>query len=157
MTTLFFSCGTSNILSVNAPEEKTTIATNGEEPSWKGEIPPGFGKGDFTLLVVKTMTKSFDQHLEKHFSELYTGKYKIITPQEFEDGTYIDHFIYPYAFSAATHGFGNPRERATGLLWPYILDRKENERYARKGTGNGYSPMIKDYVKKMEKARQEKE
>jgi hypothetical protein len=152
----FVSCGTSQI-TFSETKDKNFSAI--KEPGyWKGSIPPGFEGSDFTLLVIQTGTKSWDKHLESNFSELYTGKYKIISEMEFSSETYRDLNLYPFSFSASTmlSGTGS-RDRATGMLWPYILDRKANKEYAYQGTGNGYSPMMKAYIKKMEKARKDKE
>lgn len=151
ISTIFYSCA-----SVNSVAKKITVES--------GEIPPDMTGSDFILIGILSGRKSFDKYVEREFDK-YTGKYMLASKSELTE-KYNDTEKYRYIIdyqqnhsthvdlipSRATMGTPNPTYSTTGFRY-FILDRKENKEYIRKGQSSFYAKEIRAYLQAIETVR----
>jgi hypothetical protein len=144
---------------------KTSIKDDGNQ------IPPGFGKANETLLVIKKGKRSYDKYLEKNFEENYFGKYIIIDKPELESNKYKNLEAYKYVFDEDLNQeyiTANDAKRATNKgrqfkengesidygLHTYakflVQDRGTGEVYRTKHGTGAFSKWMKAYIQALE-------
>ena len=147
---------------------KTTIEEDGKQ------IPPGFGKKNEILLVIRKDKKSYDKYLEKNFSENYFGRYLIIDRAELESNKYKNTDTYRYVFDEDYHeeyksanpaqiaANGGRRVNSNGTTVDYgqqmyamfqVMDRKSGTVYKTKHGTGAFSKWMRAYIQALEKAR----
>ncbi len=160
--TLYFTCicllfSTALINSCSSPEHvanKITITS--------GEIPPDMKTEDFTLIGILQGRKSYDKYVEKEFDG-YTGKYVLATYDELKT-KYKDVNKYRYmmdydATRNSSYAPGAPGANGSGWTTTtngyryYILDRKENKKYKRRGESSFFALEMKAYLQAIQNTR----
>jgi hypothetical protein len=156
----FFSCASSM---------KATIKDDGTQ------IPPGFGKKNEILLVIRKNKRSYDKYLEKNFEENYFGKYIIIDAADTLNSKYKNTDTYRYIFAedyhmeTPTYTAGQQQEatqrqmeRRGGPGLDYtpdvyakfqVTDRKSGVIYRTKHGTGAFSAWMKAYIQALENAR----
>jgi hypothetical protein len=140
LMTMLFSCG--GLL-------KSSIKDDGKQ------IPPNFGKEDFTMLVLRKGQRSYDKYLEKNFKGNYFGSYVIIDAEELSRKQYDDKKKYRYVFSENKRNYYSTQGSNQGATAIFaVTDRLTNETYKTKfGTG-AFASWMKAYIQALEKTRQ---
>jgi hypothetical protein len=129
---------------------KTTIRDDGKQ------IPPGFGKEESTLLVIRKGKRSYDKYLEKNFEEAYFGKYEIVEASSVDSKKYSDKKKYRYVFDEDKHtvnrSAGSIPDNSTYAMFG-VTDRVSGETYKTKHGTGAFSKWMKVYIQALEKAR----
>ncbi len=119
----------------------------------KGAIPPEFGKENTTLLFI-THKRSYNKYLKKNVKKRFKGNYEIISSNELNaNDKYQDIIKYRYVFDYDYRSYSYTKSDlspGTGQVKKfYILDRKNNKRFASKMTSSYWSKLQKVYLKKL--------
>lgn len=128
-----------------------------------GQIPPDFGTDTSqTLLVLKTsMFGDYNSRIKKVFRKSYTGKYKIIKPEELNNYP-VKNYRYGFEFASVGSSI-MVRSAATGMyksgpgtIQCIITDRETGLSYP---TGNTafYGKLLKAFVPALNQQLNKKE
>src|SRR5215204_414817 len=137
-------------------------------------VPPDFGKGKTTILVIKHKQNGYNKKVDKLFKQNYTGDY-ILTTREELDNKYKDSINYRYVLdddisvskmyvttvtTDRSTGFSTrttePRSSASRSF--HIIDRKTNKIHdTGVSSGTSWKTILKTWLKKLDSERKKNE
>jgi len=135
-------------------------------------VPPEFGKGKTTILVVKHKN-GYNKKIDKILKNHYTGEYIFISGEELKN-KYADTISYRYVLDDQTSvtrstttsvipvgpragQFSSQPTSAAGRSF-HITDRKTNKIHDTGiSSGTSWKKILKTYLKKLESTRKENE
>tara|TARA_R110002050_G_scaffold299255_1_gene464323 strand:+ start:731 stop:1378 length:648 start_codon:yes stop_codon:yes gene_type:complete len=123
----------------------------------KGAIPPEFGQDNTTILFI-THRRSYNKYLKKNVKKIYKGKYEFISEEELlSDSKYKDineyRYIFNFDYTSYDYMSSNGYSKNGRVRKFYILDRRNNERFASKMTSSYWSKVQKVYLEKLNEKR----
>jgi hypothetical protein len=150
LTFVFFSCGSSKMLSAYTEE--------------KNAIPPDFGKQGTILLIIKNNNIfNYNHFLKSAFEKNYFGEYKIIDYDQIESKEFENKEVYRYIFdfSRGTGYSSTYSNQSTGMSSShvgnfkifYVFDRFEEKKFQNKVEFSAYAKAMKAYITNLEVKR----